>query len=315
MVDLSIIIVNFNLKDYLGECLLSIRRFPGTNRAIEIIVVDNNSSDGSREMLQQEFPEVHVFNMGENKGFPAATNEGIRNSQGKYILLLNNDAKLMGNTIDHVILFLDKHPEVGCLGCRHIGPGNRPQLTWGKFPSFLNELNRKTIHFLLKWGGPFYTWHFNRKYSGVFEIDWVSGSCLAIKREVIEQIGLLDENIRIYFEDIDWCYKIRRRGWQVIHHGNIPVFHYGGQSAKKFAGLASYQYRVSQLYFWSKYYPARRVWILRMLIIMRGITGFIRAVLKTVFSNGKQRIETREQRVRYSKDTIVLGWTGKVKTE
>ncbi|OGL48711.1 MAG: hypothetical protein A2161_05465 [Candidatus Schekmanbacteria bacterium RBG_13_48_7] len=312
MVDLAIVIVNYNLKEYLRECLVSFQEYPLKNGSMEIIVVDNNSTDGSLEMLKEEFSGIRIISLPENRGFAAATNAGIRDSTGKYILLLNNDAKVLENTLDSITAFMNHYPEIGCVGCRHYGRSKKPQLTWGKFPSLLNEIQRKSIHFMLEWGSPFYRWWFNKKYSGAFEVDWVSGSCLAIRREVCERIGLLDENILIYFEDIDWCTKIIRAGWKVVHHGNIPVFHYGGLSAKKFSSLAHYQYRVSQLYFWNKYYPTQRVWFLRTLIFLRGISSFIRVFLGKLNLSQKPEAETQEQQFEYSKNTIMLGWSGKI---
>jgi len=311
MVDLSIIIVNYNLKEYLRECLSSIRQYPGNNHTTEAIVVDNNSSDGSLDMVAREFPEVKTIALSSNRGFSAANNEGMHKSQGENILLLNNDAKIFENTIDYIIEYLDANPAIGCLGCRHVGTNGRSQLTWGEFPSIWTEIKRKITHTLINFGGQLYRWYFEKKYSGAFEVDWVSGSCLAVKREVCERIGLLDENILIYFEDIDWCTKIKRAGWKVVHHSKIPVFHYGGQSAKKFSGLANYQYRVSQLYFWKKYYPTENVWFLRSLIVFRGVGSFINIFLRKLLDTNKNKDETQEEQFQYSKETIKLGWSGK----
>jgi N-acetylglucosaminyl-diphospho-decaprenol L-rhamnosyltransferase len=238
MVKLSVIIVNHNGKDFLGQCLTSLYA-SGSDLNFETIVVDNHSGDGSSIMVRRDFPQVCVIENGENLGFARANNIGMAMAEGEYILLLNSDTKVIGDALTQLILFLDKHPEAAVVTGRLVFPDFRDQGVARTFPTPLNALfGRRSILTKI-----FPNNRYSQRYlvslthtsDEPFEVDWVSGACLMVRREVIQEIGSLDERFWMYWEDADICFRIKQRGWKVYCVPMAVVIHYEGRSVSRSA--------------------------------------------------------------------------------
>jgi GT2 family glycosyltransferase len=232
---LSICIVTFQAREYLRNCLLSIQENP-PSCSREIIVVDNHSTDGTLEMLAAEFPTVQVIVNSENRGFTAPTNQALQCARGDYLTLLNPDTIVHPGALDGLIRFLEAHPAVGVCGprvlnvdgslqkpCRRGEP--RPFAVFSYFLglSRLFPNNRLFGGYLLDYMGEDET----------YPVDGVSGSCMFIRRAVIDQIGYLDERFFAYQEDADYCFRARQAGWQVFYVADARITHYGGQGGSR----------------------------------------------------------------------------------
>lgn len=229
----SIIIVNWNTAELLRNCLKSISKAnPAGN--YEIIVADNASSDNSVAMIRSEFPEVQLIENRENLGFARATNHGIRASRGEIILLLNSDAELKSaHFFDQVERFLMNQADVGIVGVSLIFPDGTPQASGGKFISNW-ELFKQQVLFL---DSPLF-YRLKSKFGAAtdgqfYPLDYVTGACLFVRRNVLDEIGLLNENFYIYGEDMELCYRAKQHGWRSVVLPSLQAIHLKSQSTKK----------------------------------------------------------------------------------
>lgn len=233
--DLSIIIVNYNVKEFLQNLIHSIYK-AGANLTYEIIVVDNASDDGSVEFLQEKFPDIKLFANTENLGFSKANNIGLKAAKGKYLLLLNPDTLVSEDTFEKMIEFFRNTPDAGLAGCKILNPDGTLQLAcrrsfpgpWTSFSKVtgLSNLFPKSRLFA----------RYNLTYldeNKTYEVDAISGSFMMIKREVYEKIGGLDEQFFMYGEDLDWCYRIQKSGFKVYYVHSTQIIHYKGESTRR----------------------------------------------------------------------------------
>ena len=248
MVDLSIIIVNWNTRDLLIQCLESIFRTAG-EVDLEVFVVDNGSTDGSGRAVKERFPDVKVIENQRNVGFAKANNQALRISGGKYLLLLNPDAQVKGKVIEELISFMEAHSRVGISGGQLLNLNGFKQNSIANFPSLTTELLNKS---LLRWLLPKKFPGKERDYSEPIEVDSVIGACLMVRRDAMEQVGLLDEDYFLFLEETDWCYRMRRAGWRVYHVPQAEVYHFQGKSAEKEKKRAKVQYYRSRYHFFKK---------------------------------------------------------------
>lgn len=232
---LSVVIVNYNVKYFLEQCLRSVVR-AGEGLAMEVFVVDNNSVDGSVEMVQEKFPEVRLIANKENTGFSRANNQAIRVTTGEYVLLLNPDTVVEEDTFRKVVAFMDEHPDTGGLGVRMIDGS-------GKFlPESKRGLPTPAVAFYKIFGLSYLfpkSKTFGRYHLGyldadkVHEVDVLSGAFMLLRRSVLEKIGLLDEDFFMYGEDIDLSYRIQQSGSKNYYFPETRIIHYKGESTKK----------------------------------------------------------------------------------
>ncbi len=253
--DVSIIVVNWNTQDILRNCLKSIYE-QGGEVALEVIVVDNASTDGSADMVRKDFPQVILIENSENRGFAAANNQGIAKAMGRYILLLNSDTVILDKAIEKTISFADAHPESAVVGCRVLNPDRTLQPTCFMFPSILNMLLLTTYLYKLFPKSRFFgrermTWW---SRNDIREVDVVTGCFMLVRCEAIEQVGLLDERFFIYGEETDWCCRFKNAGWKVMFTPYTNIIHLGGQSTQKKATAMVVQLRKSILQFMKKYH-------------------------------------------------------------
>jgi len=219
---LSIIIVNYNTEELLKSCIESV--YSNTERTdFEIIVVDNNSQDKSCEMIKRDFPKVLLIQNNENLGFARANNIGMKRASGDVVLLLNSDTSVYKNGIDRAYDYLTKDNEIDVLGPKIFNideSGNYIiESSYGSFVSLISVLKNKL--FFIK-----------NDYSKSKYVNWVTGAFIMLKKKVIETVGMMDENIFLYYEDVEWCYRINKMGFKVFYYAKPCVIHLKGRSAK-----------------------------------------------------------------------------------
>lgn len=231
--DLSIIVISYNTLELTQECLASVFQ-EAPNCSFEVIVVDNNSEDGSARMITGEFPSVRLIENKENKGFAAANNQGFEIATGKNFLLLNSDTIVMGDVLQQSVDFLIEHQEVGAMGCRVLNTDGTTQLTCSMFPSNLNLLIMTTGLDRLRW--PKFLSRYQMRYwdrDTVRDVEVISGCYLLIRAELVKSVGALDEDFFFFGEETEWCERIRDAGWALRFAPVGEIIHHGGGSVKK----------------------------------------------------------------------------------
>jgi len=256
-VDLSIIIVNYNTKEQLEKCLYSI--YDSIREiSFELVVSDNHSVDGSLEMLEENYPQVNVIKNERNLGFAKANNKALSMAKGKYILLLNSDTIVLKLSVNNMIDFLRNHKEAGAVGAKMLYPDHTIQRTARRFPSPMASIfGRKSILTRLIPENRFskrYLMYDREHQEDPYEVDWVSGGGIMVKREVVEQVGLLDERFFIYWEDADWCFRIKQKGWKVFCVPSAPIIHYEAGSSKNRKLKLIVHFHRSVFLFYRKHY-------------------------------------------------------------
>jgi N-acetylglucosaminyl-diphospho-decaprenol L-rhamnosyltransferase len=247
MIDLTVVLVSWNVIALLRDCLNSIAAGVG-ELTHEIVVVDNASTDGSADLVATEFPNVKLIRNQGNVGFARANNQGIAIGSGRCVLLLNSDTLVRPDALIELVAFMDQHARVGAVCPRLVLPGGEPQaFAFGGDPSIGHLMKRGLYRMLLR--RSVHNWRTDQ----VQAVDWVSGACLLVRRAVIDQVGGLDENIFMYFEDADWCKRIREAGWRVMFNPQIEIVHLGGQSLAQ-NPAAREAYDRSLRYFYGKHY-------------------------------------------------------------
>lgn len=229
MPDLSIIIVNWNTCQLLADCLNSIIDTAG-NITYEIIVVDNGSTDGSQAMLARQFPQARLLQNRENVGFARANNQALAASRGRYALLLNSDALATPGSLQALVSLAGQQPRAGIVGARLVNPDGSFQASYTPFPTLWQE-------FLILSGlgrlffGRWYPSRGPDADKGPQIVDYVEGACMLVRREAYESAGGLDEGYFMYAEEVDWCYTMRQKGWQVWYQPAAKIIHLGGASS------------------------------------------------------------------------------------
>ena len=249
--DLSIIIVSWNTRDLLAQCLESalndIRASSHLN--IETLVIDNASGDDSVHMVQERFPWVRLIPNRENIGFAAANNQAIRQSHGRYVLLLNPDTEVKPGALAGLVDFMEAHPEAGAVGARTLNPDGTLQTSCYPAPTLSRELWR-LLHLDMLWPYGTYrmaAWDINKPR----EVDSLLGACLLLRAAALDQIGVLDEDYFIYSEEVDLCYRLQKANWRLYWAPQAQIIHYGGQSTQQAAAEMFLQlYRGKLLYFY-----------------------------------------------------------------
>jgi GT2 family glycosyltransferase len=253
VVDVSIIVVAWNVKDLLYNCLQSVY---GQTEGIsfEVIYVDNASEDGSVEMVKQRFPQVKIIQNNENRGFIIASNQGIEMARGRYVLLLNSDTIVLDNAIAKTVWFADAHPEAAVVGCKVLNPDGTLQRTCHMYNSILNSFLSATYLYKIFPKSRFFgreemTWW---DYNDVREVEVIGGCYSLVRKEAIEQVGLMDDIYFFYGDDVDWCYRFKQSGWKVLFTPDPKIIHYGGQNTKLMEGAFMLQLSGAILMFMRK---------------------------------------------------------------
>ena len=263
----AIVIVNFNGGAHLERCLRSLVEAP-PRTSIEIIVVDNASTDGSQAVVSG-FPSVRLIQLDRNVGFSTGNNAGIRASQSELVLLLNNDTLVPPDAFDRLVAALDAHPAAAVAGPRLVDGRGDPELSFGPMISPLGELRQKLVTALYARSvGPVRSW-VERATRREQYVDWVSGACLLVRRKAAEEVGLLDERFFLYTEDVDLCASLRAKGWRIVFAPSAEIVHLRGRSRSTVPRQSNDAYRRSHLAFYEKHHP-RLVPLLRIYLRVKG---------------------------------------------
>ena len=283
--DLSLIIVNYNVRGFLEAMLQSVER-ASEGLQVEIIVVDNHSSDDSVRMVRQHYAGVRLIENQENRGFAAANNQGLEVYRGRYACLVNPDVLLQEDTLRVMVDFMDRHTDVGAAGCKILNPDGALQLACRRSiptptSAFFKLTGLSNIFPKSRRIGAY-----NMTYldpDEVADVDAVSGSFMFVRREAIEQAGLLDESFFMYGEDLDWLYRMRQSGWRVCYVPTTRIVHYKGESAKKSRRRPSFEFYRAMYIFARKHRPTQGArllttlvnWIVTIGIVIKGGLSFI----------------------------------------
>lgn len=265
MIDLSIIIVNYNGEIFLKDCISSI--YDGTHKInFEIILIDNNSVDNSIELVQKKFPQVHILKNDKNLGFCKANNQGLKIYQGRYALLLNTDTMVKDRALDKLVEFMDNHQRVGAAGPKLLNPDNTPQHQGGLF---------------------------NRKFwlsKEPVKVNYLIGACFIVRREVVDKVGGLDENFFFSNDDLDWCKRIKDAGWDIYFVPEAEVMHYGGFTTKLFNQKIFVEGFRGGLYYCKKHYGYFAYQIYRTLLSSSMLVAIIFAGLLYPLLKNKNKL-------------------------
>ncbi len=252
---LSVVVVSYNVKHYLWQCLRSLF-LAAQDIDMEVFVVDNNSSDGSVSYLRERFPQVHYIQNAENQGFSRANNQAIRLAKGEYVLLLNPDTLLTSHTLTDCLHFMDAHPEAGATGVAmygHNGAFARESRRGLPTPwtSFCKMTGLCALFPNSRRFGRYYMQYLDKQNPAQIEV--ISGAFMLIRSEAIRQVGLLDEDFFMYGEDIDLSYRLLKGGWQ-NWYVPTPILHYKGESTQKSSYRYVYVFYNAMLIFFDKHY-------------------------------------------------------------
>ena len=264
LLDLSISIVNWNTKDILRNCLMSI--YKSTHKiSYEIFVVDNASSDGSPEMVEKRFPQVKLIRNKENLGFARANNQAIKLSNGRYILLLNSDTIVLDGALDKMVEFMNDRPDAGAAGCRLLNPDGSLQKSIRNFPSLINAYwTNSLLRRLFPKAQITELVTSPKLYLTIREVDSVMGAFLILRSTVVELAGSLDEEFFMYREEIDLCYRIRKTGWKVYFCPLAEIIHLGGASSERVKSESIIRMARSNYRFYKKHYGSAGLILVRL---------------------------------------------------
>lgn len=252
--DVSVIIVSWNTRELLRNCLTSISE-QTRNTEFEVTVVDNDSDDDSAAMVGANFPQVTLIENSQNRGFAAANNQAIATAKGRYVLLLNSDTLLLDCAIDKAVAFAESHPEADVIGPRVLNPDRTLQPTCFMFPSILNMFLSATYLYKVFplnrfFGRERMTW-WDR--NNIRQVDVVTGCFMLIRKEAIERVGLLDERFFMYAEETDFCYRIKQNSGNIFFVPGAQIVHFGGASSTQIKPEMTLQLRAAILLFFKKH--------------------------------------------------------------
>ncbi|MGV2963545.1 glycosyltransferase family 2 protein [Paenibacillus sp. AGC30] len=257
--DASIIIVNYNTRQLTLDCLASVYA-THTSYRLEIIVIDNASHDGSVEAIREVYPSVQLIANNHNTGFAVANNQGIKVAIGRYILLLNSDTVIQPDTLQTMVGFMDRHPEMGASGCKVILPdGSLDKACKRGFPtpsaSFYYAFGISRLFPDRPKFNQYQLGHLSP--DDEYPVDCLVGAFMLVRRETIEQVGGLDETFFMYGEDIDWCYRIKEAGWGIFYYPRTYIVHYKGGSARRKPLKITYEFHRAMWVFHRKHYAKK----------------------------------------------------------
>jgi len=293
--DLSIVIVTWNAREVLLDCLASIEREVLARKdpaaiATETLVVDNGSVDGTAEAVRERFPWAQLLALPENLGFAGGNNVGLAKASGRHAVLLNS--------LESCVRFLDAHPDVGVVGPQLLNPDGTLQNCIHNFPSLVTELVPKGFLEIL-WPRRFPSKRY--EHPGPIDVEAVLGACLFVRREVLDQVGPMPEDYFFFLEETDWCWRIREAGWRVVHLPEPRVIHvHGASTKKKVPARTRIEYHRSLYHFFRK---NRGIGAAAAVVALRAA----KALFYTV-ALAPAALASRRGRERWRSRAAVLGW-------
>jgi GT2 family glycosyltransferase len=291
MTELSIIITNFNSKQYLYNCIASITSDIGGTFEYEVIVVDDASNDGSQEMVREKFPAVMLISNDKNIGYIASNNKGIKMSKGHLILCLNNDTVIKKGAIKGLMNLIKAHPDAGAVGPKLINSDGTIQYQCRRsFPSPLNSF--------LYFSGVSRLFPKSRVFGAYLmtyldddltvKVDALCGAAMMLKRDVIDSVGVMDEGYFMYGDDIDWCYRIKNAGWNIYYYPASEIIHYGGRGgSRKMPYQNIYRFHMAMAIYHKKHNAKSYPWIVNMLVYTGIWLKFVLSVFASILRKDK----------------------------
>jgi N-acetylglucosaminyl-diphospho-decaprenol L-rhamnosyltransferase len=264
--ELSVVILNWNVRDLLRDCLRSLGQ--AASGPLEIIVVDAASADGSAEMVRREFPAARLIASTENLGYSRGNNLGLAAARGRWLLVLNPDTRADAGALASLLAYAAANLQAGILGPQLLNPDDTPQSSRRRFPTLL------TAFFESTWLAPLAPPALLDRYyardlpaGAPAEVDWVTGACLLIRREVYEQIGGFDEGFFMYSEEMDYCRRAQAAGWRVAHVPQARVYHYEGKSSEQAVPERHIRFQRSKIRYFRKYHGPLAALTLRLFLL------------------------------------------------
>ena len=265
---LSIIIVNWNVRELLQRALASVYASWDGKPGLEIIVVDNASHDDSVAMVYTDFPEAVVIANTENRGFPGGNNQGLAAATGEFLLLLNPDTEIIADALPRMAAYLQAHPDVGMVGPQLLNPDGSVQSSRRRFPTlpvlflestWLDKLApRKLLHYYYAQEQP---------DEVMQDVDWITGAAMLTRREVFAQVGGMDEGFFMYSEELDWCRRIRKAGWRVVYFPEARIVHHEGKSSEQVVAARHIYFQSSKVRYTCKYHGHAIAELLRLWLL------------------------------------------------
>jgi GT2 family glycosyltransferase len=250
----SVVIVTYNSRDVIGDCLSSLRQHEG--EGVHVIVVDNASNDGTPALLESGFPWVRVHRETSNRGLSAAINVGSRASESEFVLLLNPDTLLTGPLLAELIRFMESDSAIGAAGPKILNPDGTLQHSCRRYPTMWSSLfNRSSLLTKLAPGN-----HISSSYlmtdfdhASIRDVDWLSGAALMVRRSAFEAVGGMDESYFIYFEDVDFCHRLHDAGYRVVYYPHAEIVHHISQSSGRLANRTIVERHRAMWRYWRTY--------------------------------------------------------------
>lgn len=267
MKSLAILIINWNTRLLLEKCLKSIQEHNGDDFETEIVVVDNGSTDGSPQMVKSAFPAVTLIENQEHVGFATANNQAALLTNAEYLLLLNSDTIVETQAIQDMCAYLNKHREVGIVGCKLTYADGSEQISFADYPTFGSALlgRNQQKHVVLHDNTPSY------------RVDWVSGACLMIRNEVFRSLGGMNEDYHFNVEEVDLCYRVHQAGWHVCWLPEVSITHLVGQSRTMRSSYSYIHLHRGRILFFSLHYGLLQAVLLKW--------GFVVTALIKILAN------------------------------
>jgi len=300
---LSILIVSWNVRDLLRDCLRSIERGRG-DLEIEVIVVDSASADGSAAMVVAEFPWVTLLPQSENVGFPRGNNIALARARGDFLLLLNPDTVVLDDALPVLVDYLRSHPDAGAVGPQLLNPDGSVQSSRRRFPTLATGFLESTWLEGLTPGVLRRYYALDLPDDQTAGVDWLVGACIMVRRAVYERVGGLDEGYFMYSEELDWCRRIVADGWRVVYHPAARVVHHVGKSSEQAVTARHINFQRAKLRYFRKYHGRVAAGVLRLFLLAGYGWQLLLEAAKGALGN---KPELRRQRMRAYRDVLRSG--------
>lgn len=267
--DLSVVIVSWNAKEFVNECLKSlIGQY--SYGSVEVIVVDNASSDGTPELVREQFPEVKLLRNPQNLGFAKANNMGVSVSRGKYICLVNSDVTMRDGCLRKMFQYMEQNPSIGMLGPAMLGADGRVRRSCMRIPTLWNSLCYALGLDLVLKGFQTFSGFLMRdfQHDEIRDVEVLNGWFWMVRRQALAEVGGLDERFFMYSEDIDWCKRFHSAGWRVVFYPDAQAVHYGGASSASLPLHFHLELQHARLQYWEKHHgrTSRRLYVFILLL-------------------------------------------------
>ena len=285
--DLSIIIVSYNVKKFIIDCLTSIYENIDASILVEVIVIDNNSIDGSIEAINEKFPQVQVIKNNYNAGFPAANNQGFKIAKGDYIFMLNPDTEIIGDAIQGLLYYLKSNTDVSIIGPKLLNSDKSLQQSFWRFPS-IKHIFAESFYLKFLLSDKLYK---EANVNCIFEVDSVSGAALMFRRKLMDTLGILDENL-FWIEDVDFCFRAKQNKEKIIYFPNVQIIHHSGKSVKSNYNVAYYNKIFNNIKYFKKHHSTFQfilVWLICLFQVIYKVILFwtLSPIYKTSYYKAK----------------------------